>query len=496
MCLVCIYLPGHRLSPRQKFHMKKLQGLFLLIILQISICSFSQEPFKWPDTYAGKVYEEFLIAYNSGDLDDVRQFISDYYGYTESGDIDRKTDYWMDIYYRLGPATPHETTIDDEYDLEVWLQGSITKTWFAPELILNKETKKIRANGLLLGDQPRGMETPSGSEIEFIERLGEYLNSNESHGLFQGVVLVAKNDSVILNRAYGKKNIDAGLNNKVSTRMKLSSITKVFTSTAVLQLVKQGKLSLSKTIDNYLPEMPVHISGNITITQLLLHTSNYELDGIDGFREEEAQCRSLEEIYLAQLKYLPDWEKYNDFETATRFDYSNDSYNLLALIVERVSEVDFNDYLNEHIFQPLEMNSTSFLASDAMPYRYDISVNGLKDFSDYYPLQVSGAYGLVSTVSDLQKFHKGLFSNKILDFAYASGLYFPFERKGGSEYQGLGMTTSYSQELNIGHSGVNIGNSAEYRHFPESGYTLIALCNNRSGASNIYNFFKNNLPRN
>ncbi|WP_165769994.1 hypothetical protein [Flagellimonas pacifica] len=60
---------------------------------------------------------------------------------------------------------------------------------------------------------------------------------------------------------------------------------------------------------------------------------------------------------------------------------------------------------------------------------------------------------------------------------------------------GLGTVISYDSQLNIGHGGVNVGSCSELRYFPESDYLLIVLANNRNGAINTYNFFKNSLPR-
>lgn len=468
----------------------------ILILLLIPALIFSQEEFEWPDTNAGNAFNQLVAVYNTGKLDKVRDYVKSYYDLDNEESIDKVAEYWMDLYYRLGPVKPYSTTINQPHDLEVWLQGVISKTWFAPELILNEQTGKVRASGLLMGIQPEGVETFSNSENEFIEKVKSYLDENEKTNFFQGVVLIQKRNEPLFHEAFGYSDIQQRIENKLETRMRISSITKVITAVAVLQLVQNGKLKLNASIDTYLPELPEHISSKITINHLLVHTSNYELDGIEGFREAEGQCSSFDEIYMTQLEFLPKWNKFEDFDLAKRFDYSNDSYNLLAIILEKITGMNFFDYLKSKIFDPLEMTNTSFSKEGvAVPYRYDIAKDGLANYESKYKMQLSGAGSLISTTSDLLKFHQALISNQLLDFSYTSSLFAPLVYKGGGDYHSLGMTISYSPELNLGHNGTNIGNSAEYRYFPESGYALIVLCNNRSGAQNLYDFFKNNLPK-
>lgn len=459
--------------------------------------SYTQEPFIFPNTPAGSIFEEFIDSFNSSSLDTISKFVEKNYSSPSQREIQYATEEWMDLYSRFGKIKAHSISINDPYDLEIWVQGEVTKTWFAIEFILNEKTKKIRATGLLMGEQPQGVESFSKNDKEFIDKLTTYLNENEESNFFQGTILVQKGEDLLLKKAYGYANTDSKIKNEVDTRMRISSITKIFTSIAILKLVSERKLDLFKPISAYLPELPRHISDKISIFQLLVHTSNYELDGIEGFRDAEQRITSLEDLYRLHLSYLPKWNKYENFQTSNRYDYSNDSYNLLAIIVEKVSGADFSSYLDENIFRPCGMTNTSFNRENlAIPYRYDLSANKLLDYESYYGQTISGAGVLNSTVDDLLKLHRSLFlSNPLLDFGFNSGMLTPLVYKGGGDYHSLGMTISYPLVFNVGHNGTNIGNSAEYRYFPESGYVLIVLCNNRSGAQNVYNYFKNNIPK-
>ncbi len=474
--------------------------LVLLIVISLYTQSLiAQDTFQWPETAAGILFKDFVEAYNSGSKKEVTKFVDKHYSYTDTEKVNQVVEEWMDLYYRLGPVDVRSISIDKPFDLEVWLQGKVTKTWFAPEFILHRETSKVKATGLLMGDQPEGTQSPAKDESEFLQRINDYLSENENAGFFQGTVLVQKGKEILLKQAYGFSDVEGEISNSTLTRMRISSITKLVTAVACLQLIQQRKLKLNAAIDAYLPELPKHISESITLYQLLTHTSNYELDGIDGFREELEKTASMQQVYELHLKYLPKWSKYHDFSVAKKFDYSNDSYDLLAIIIEKVTEQSFSGYLEENIFKPVGMKNTSFENDGlAIPYRYDFSEDKLASYESRYPYKlgkVSGAGGLKSTVEDLLKFHNQLmFTNELLDLPHRSLLQSPLIYKGGGDYHSLGMTISYPGNLNLGHNGTSIANSAEYRYFPDHDFTLIVLCNNRSGAQNFYGFFKNNLP--
>jgi CubicO group peptidase (beta-lactamase class C family) len=162
--------------------------------------------------------------------------------------------------------------------------------------------------------------------------------------------------------------------------------------------------------------------------------------------------------------------------------------------------MSYPEYLKKNIFDVAKMPSTSFSNEGvSIPYRFDIKHGGLMNYNrSHYPYsigRISGAGGLKSTVRDLRNLFNTLKNTEdFLDIPHKNLLFAPLVRKGGSEYTSLGLTISYDQTLNYGHNGTGVGNSAELRYFPKSDLLLIVLCNNRSGAQNLYSFFKNNLP--
>jgi len=168
------------------------------IDILLAICSFiltsatltAQTNFEWPATPAGLVFKDFVNAYNSRSTSEMRKFVKKHYDFADEERATQETERWRDIYSRFGPLDIIAISIDRPFDLEVWLQGRTTKTWFAPEFILHKETSKIKATGLLNGEQPNGSETFSKTEAEFLDRINNYLKRNEKVGFFQGTVLL------------------------------------------------------------------------------------------------------------------------------------------------------------------------------------------------------------------------------------------------------------------------------------------------------------------
>lgn len=498
----------------------------MLVITMLLYCIWlpSQESitkFSWPDTPASKVYQAFINAYNTGDEKKVRGFVKKWYKKTDDEYVYNKVDTWMDYFYRYGEVTPHSITINQSHDLEIWLMGNTSKAWFAVEFVLDEDMDKVRGVGVLQGEIPEGLALGSENEVIMLDRFKNYLEVNEEAGLFQGSVLLQKGDEVLVNQAYGYKDIDQKIKNSTDTRFDFMSITKLITAVACMQLVQQGLLDLDASVDTYLPDLPKHIASQITLRMLLSHTSGYELDGIEGFRDELQGATSMSQVYQLQLKYLPNWEYYDDFKPTGKYDYANDSFDLAAIMLEKVTGMKFEDYLQKYVFDLVGAKSISFEDKGAaLRYRYDLSVEGLMDFSSYYPYgfsKVNGAGGLIGTAEDLRRFFNALlYTNKLLDFVHRNMMFSPqvFESRASNVSMtnafisvnneelkahngyGLGVKVSYNGSMNVGHGGTNIGSNTEMKYFPDSDYLLIVLANNRSGASNVFNYFRNNLPRN
>ncbi len=231
---------------------------------------------------------------------------------------------------------------------------------------------------------------------------------------YSGVVRVANGDRLIFEKGYGSANIDKGIQNKPSTLFLTESVGKMFTATAIMQLVEKKKLYLNTSLKHLLPEVQIKGADKIQVHHLLNHTSGLESpwDHPDwNFKKQYTRSeirKIIEEVPLA-------------FDSAgTRMNYSNSGYILLSWIVERVSGMSFDRYLKKNIFIPSGMTVTRHLNdtlmpvnNGAQPYRI-ISSRTHFIMNEKIGFKASGAGGWLSDARDLQMFMSALSSGKLI----------------------------------------------------------------------------------
>jgi len=228
------------------------------------------------------------------------------------------------------------------------------------------------------------------------------------------VILISKEDQTIFKKAFGLSDIKKGKPIKTDMIFQIGSMTKQFTSVALLQLVEQGKVSLDDPIQKYVEYFPIK-EFPITIHHLLSQTS-----GIPEFFDIDE-----EELYLLSQKHTPEQliSYYKnlplEFEPGTKFQYSNSNYPLLGVVIERVSGMPLKDYLRLNLFEPLEMNSTSLWYNDETKKKR--IANGYRSYQGKLissPKIVGSipyaAGAIVSTVDDLLKWNRELKNRTIL----------------------------------------------------------------------------------
>jgi CubicO group peptidase (beta-lactamase class C family) len=213
---------------------------------------------------------------------------------------------------------------------------------------------------------------------------------------FSGAVLVSDGKTIQVDQGYGP-----GIT--THTRFYVASITKQFTAAAILRLQEEGRLSVKDLISKYLKNVPPDKAG-ITIHHLLTHTSglaqNYAADGIAN-RDEAVKA-----LLKGPLKSSP----------GERFGYSDDGYNLLAVIVEIASGQSYESFLRQNLLGPAGMTQTGFWAEPLAkgeppiaPMRRDIPPgNKLPNWG------FRGSTGMFSTTGDLYKWQQALFADKVL----------------------------------------------------------------------------------
>lgn len=211
---------------------------------------------------------------------------------------------------------------------------------------------------------PFDPSTGAGRAAVFAQ-LDAYLAGLAGEDLFSGVVLVALDGKPLYTRAHGLASIRHNAPNTPETRFDLGSINKDFTRVAIGQLLEQGKVRLTDTVADLLPEYPNReVARQITVQQLLSHTSGLG----DMFTE------TFEAVSRGGLRDLADYlalftEEPLLFEPGKGTSYSNAGYITLGLIIERLSGMSYQDYVAEHVFRPAGMTNAGFFARDGIDPR-------------------------------------------------------------------------------------------------------------------------------
>ncbi|HAA31543.1 MAG TPA: serine hydrolase, partial [Cyanobacteria bacterium UBA8553] len=204
--------------------------------------------------------------------------------------------------------------------------------------------------------------------------IATYLKAYLETGYFMGTVLVAREGEVLLSNGYGLANLEHNIAHTPQTKFRLGSITKQFTATAILQLQEQGLLQVDAPISTYLPNYPN--GEQITVHHLLNHTAG--IPSYTSFPDYPQKWRTV-----MSVDELIAWfsDKPLEFTPGDRHNYSNSGYAVLTKIIETVSSQSYADYLQHHIFQPLEMTNSGYdIYEKILPNR----ASGYTFFGDYY----------------------------------------------------------------------------------------------------------------
>jgi CubicO group peptidase (beta-lactamase class C family) len=365
--------------------------------------------------------------------------------------------------------------------------------WLNLRLVQSRqEPKKLLGYFFVHREDPapaKGEAWPQGklTEPAIISEIERHVNLAVQGGRFSGVVLIAKDDKVLLKKAYGLANITSDIPNKTDTKFNLGSMDKMFTSVAIAQLVEAGKLFYTDTLANVLPDYPnKETARKITIRQLLTHTAGLG----DFFKTEFFQNP---DNYKTLRSYLPLFA--NDpllFEPGSGWSYSNAAFIVLGVIVEKVSGENYFDYEMKHIFQPAGMINTDFYERDAavpnmaLGYTYDdmtdpLHIGQRQINTPFLPAKGSSAGGGYSTADDLLQFAHALLGHRLLSPALTDTITSgKVTSPRGPDLQygyGFNIQTGFSARHIIGHGGGSRGINGTLSMIPANGYTVIVLAN-------------------
>ncbi len=322
------------------------------------------------------------------------------------------------------------------------------------------------------------------------EKLDSLFQQIHKEEQFNGNVLIAMNDTIILSQNYGYSDLDKA--SKLTTRstFRLASITKQFTAIAILILQKENQLSIQDPISKHIPELSNY--SEITIENLISHTSGV-YDYADLAKEYWDKNRVMTNKSVIELFEQHQPKSY--FKPNEDWAYSNTGYIFLATIVERVTGQKFEKYIHEKVLKPFDLKHTFFYESskhESYPfmtnsYVHIDSLNRLMNVKELsknhrynYLDNTYGAGGLASNIVDLYHWHQVLNGDELLSAKDKNLMYKNHLLNDGS-YSSYGYGTFIVESRVTGKRSSHGGDWAGYdnmfdRHIENN--TLIVLLQN------------------
>ena len=306
------------------------------------------------------------------------------------------------------------------------------------------------------------------------EKLDLYFQTLENNNKFMGSVALSENGKIIYTKSIGFSDVESKTKPNQTTKYRIGSISKSFTSALVFKAVDENKLSLDTKISKYFPN--IKNADKISISNLLNHRS-----GIHSFTDNEnylswnTKKKSEEEL----LKIIEDGG--SNFEPDTKADYSNSNYVLLSFILEKVYQKTYSEILNEKIIKPIGLKNTyvggKINLKNNEAHSYIFENNWIKETETDLSIPL-GAGAIVSTPSDLLQFADALFNGKIISEKNLKLMETIKDNYGSGLFQ-----MPFGTKKAFGHTGGIDGFSSNYGYFPEE-KVAFALTSNGSNYTN------------
>lgn len=376
---------------------------------------------------------------------------------------------------------------------EYQAKGKYLKNIYEFVISLDKQGKiKLFNNRLLPGPPPYSL--PKGDK-DLVQNIKTTLNALINKDLFSGTFLLAKNDKVLFELACGEADKEGNKKININTRFNLGSINKMFTALSIMQLAEKGKLDLKDPVSKFVDTtwLPKAIADKTTIHHLLSHSS-----GMDDFFTNEYEKIGKSSVFA--LEMAKPFVKTNKlkFEPGKDWRYSNSGMFLLGVVIERVSGLNYYDYIIRNIYKPAGMNSSiSFASANNLPLNVAIGYIPTEDSykSNRYSAYAVGtpAGGGYSTVHDLHKFALALDGDKLVSASSKQKMFTDYM---GKQY-GYGFQVfRYKDHTIIGHAGGGPGINAVVYMEQKSGYIMVILGNYDNTVRGISDFVLNRIKVN
>lgn len=342
-----------------------------------------------------------------------------------------------------------------------------------------------------------------------VETAEEILKDYNAPG---AIVAIAQDGAMVYEYEFGYRNIEESLPVTKDTVFGLASITKTFTSVAVMQLQEKEKLALDDPLVKYIPEFHIKdesMRKQITIHHLLTHSSGlppmssleYAMKVPDDDKQSEYrhfgedQEQALLDTYEEMLTFIKDADVELIAPPGTHFSYSNEGYGILGLLIERISGKTYHQYVHDHILKPCHMEHTKFMIEDYEEYN-NITKSYGKKFGDkngaigpdqYWidsvPMRSTGF--IKSTATDMMRYgeifrNRGLVGDaQVLQPVTVELMMEPHVKVQLGRYYGYGLSIVpdyYGHKL-VEHGGSLRSISSQFSVIPEKGVSSLCVAN-------------------
>ena len=286
-------------------------------------------------------------------------------------------------------------------------------------------------------------------------------------------VLLIRDGKAVLRKGYGMANLEVHEVATPATNYRLASVTKQFTAAAILLLAEDGQLHLDDRVRQWLPSLPAATDA-ITIRELLTHTGGM-IDYEDVMPTTQAtQLRDIDVLHLLET------QDHLYFAPGSHYRYSNGGYSMLALIVEKVSGLRFEEFLKQRIFDPLGMRHPLAYVSDGpsvshRAYGYSESATGWTRTDQSLTSAVLGDGGIYSSIDDLARWDAALYSDRLLSSKSRELAFHPWTATDDADVSyGFGWRITGES---LWHSGESIGFRNVFVRYPQQHLSVIILSN-------------------
>jgi CubicO group peptidase (beta-lactamase class C family) len=464
---------------------------FATIVAALAVMHSTDGRAQLPDTPAAHAFAGWLAAFNTGARDSIRAFYEQHYP-TALGRVDQLMNFRDATggfdFVKVQDSTPTRfVAYIQERGSDQFAQATLDVDSAPPYNITRLALQAI--------ERPAAFAIKRLDEQALVDSVRDKIARVAAADRFSGAVLIAHNGKPVFEQAYGLADREHRIPNTLDTRFRIGSMNKMFTATAVMQLVQAGKVKLDAPLATYLPDYPnKELASRVTIHQLLTHTGGTgDIFGPE-FNAHRQELRTLAD-YVALYGDRP-----LAFEPGSKWDYSNYGFILLGRVIEHVSGMSYYDYVARYVYAPAGMSSTGSEPEDSTVKNRSIGYtrmdgSGWQPNTNTLPWRGTSAGGGYSTVRDLLRFADALGQHKLLDARHTEMLTTgKVETPGGGKYgYGFGDNTSNGLRC-VGHNGGAPGMNGDLE-ICDDGYVVAVLANmDPPAAGRISDYIRNRLP--